>query len=346
MNSRRPLRRDGPDFSGILIAFLIAMITNYVVLGHFRSSMRIFVTTAVTSGFLMAPSYAQADADLPEEDTIVLVDDVYDNPNLRFTDETKFVLSEKDAIENILNELHKMRHRKKSKLASKSQSKKLSEKIADKSEKKQSRKIASEKSQPLKGRLLQAKELMGKEYRSYFKVAKLVKKPDRHIHAYVKEAFADFDKKTRTKAKATSTAILSESKKYGFDPFFLLAVIENESNFDLKVRGDAGEIGLMQLLPDTAKWICEMNNWKWKGEKTLRDPVQNVKIGAAYLNLLREKFESESQLYISAYNMGPTNVYRALSRKVTPRDYHSKVLEFYISYYKQIKKEFDAGDAT
>ncbi len=213
-------------------------------------------------------------------------------------------------------------------------------------EKKQLRKIASVNGLPLKGRLLQAKELMGREYRSYFKVAKLIKRPDRHIHQYVKEAFADFDKRTRGKAKATSKAILVESKKYGFDPFFLLAVIENESNFDIKVRGDAGEIGLMQILPETAKWICELNNWKWKGERTLRDPVQNVKIGAAYLNLLREKFESDGQLYISAYNMGPTNVYRALSRKVTPKEYHSKVLEFYISYYKQIKKEFENSDAS
>ncbi len=316
------------------------MNTKSVLLDLVRSSLRIFMIGV----FILTSShaYCETEKDLPEEDIIVQEDEIYDNPNLRFTDETKILLSEKEAVESILSELHRMRHRKKAKLATRVHSKK----IAEKKEKKQSRRIASFEKTPLKGRLLQAKELMGKEYRSYFKVAKLIKKPDRHIHEYVKDAFSDFDKKTRGKAKATSTAILSESKKYGFDPFFLLAVIENESNFDIKVRGDAGEIGLMQILPETAKWICEMNNWKWKGEKTLRDPVQNVKIGAAYLNLLRGKFESESQLYISAYNMGPTNVYRALSHKVTPKEYHSKVLEFYISYYKQIKKEFEEGDAT
>ncbi len=284
-------------------------------------------------------SFAVALEDKIDEDAYESLDAIYDDPNLKLTDETKIFLSEKDAIDGIMSDLHTMRRHKKTKRVTATKAKK---RFANK----QLRKIAGLNGVPLKGRLLQAKELMGREYRSYFKVAKLIKKPDRHIHEYVKEAFLEFDKKTRAKARVTSNAILSESKKYGFDPFFLLAVIENESDFNIIVKGDAGEIGLMQILPDTAKWICEMNNWKWKGEKTLRDPVQNVRIGAAYLNLLRGKFESESQLYISAYNMGPTNVYRALSHKVTPKDYHSKVLEFYISYYKQIKKEFEARDAS
>ncbi len=297
------------------------------------------IVSLMVYALVLNSSFAVALEDKIDEDAYESLDAIYDDPNLKLTDATKIFLSEKDAINSIMSDLHTMRRHKKTKRVTATKAKK---RFANK----QLRKIAGLNGVPLKGRLLQAKELMGREYRSYFKVAKLIKKPDRHIHEYVKEAFLEFDKKTRAKARVTSNAILSESKKYGFDPFFLLAVIENESDFNIIVKGDAGEIGLMQILPDTAKWICEMNNWKWKGEKTLRDPVQNVRIGAAYLNLLRGKFESESQLYISAYNMGPTNVYRALSHKVTPKDYHSKVLEFYISYYKQIKKEFEARDAS
>jgi soluble lytic murein transglycosylase len=198
---------------------------------------------------------------------------------------------------------------------------------------------------PIENRLTQAKELMGQRYKKFFKFAKRIKKPDQHIRDYVKTAFEN-SKSSEKHARATARAIIFESKKYGFDPFFLLAIVQNESQFDVRARGDAGEIGLMQILPTTAKWICEMNNWKWHGKKTLLDPAQNIKIGAAYLNILREKFESESQLYISAYNMGPSNVYRALNHQVTPKDYHSRVLGYYISYYKQLKKEFDEEGST
>lgn len=279
---------------------------------------------------LNAPSLVYAQ-DVSQNEMLVDVSDGGDNFHPENVDETRVQISEKEEITSILGELRKLKKQVgvKSKVA-KASHKKIAE-----------RKLANIKVAPLSARLLQAKELMGKEYRSFFKVAKLVKSPDRHIRDYVKEAFSDFDSKTRAKARSTSTAILAESKKYGFDPFFLLAVIENESRFNLKARGDAGEIGLMQILPDTAKWICEKNNWKWRGEKTLLDPVQNVKIGAAYLNLLRSQFEFESQLYISAYNMGAGNVHKALSHQVTPKDYHSKVLNFYISYYRQIKKQFE-----
>jgi 2-oxoacid:acceptor oxidoreductase gamma subunit (pyruvate/2-ketoisovalerate family) len=44
-----------------------------------------------------------------------------------------------------------------------------------------------------------------------------------------------------------------------------------------------GEIGLMQLKPVTAKWICNKFNMPWKGAKSLYDPVTNIKIGAVYL---------------------------------------------------------------
>ncbi len=289
----------------------------------------ITVKLLIVSIFVATPYQSNAQ-DMSQRETLVDINEFGDNPTGDLiVDETKIQLNEKEEIAGILGELRKLKHQVKTKT------------VSHKLKKNLDRKLANIKTSPLSARLLQAKELMGKEYRSYFKVAKLVKSPDRHIHDYVKESFSDFDKKTRSKARDTSRAILSESKKYGFDPFFLLAVIENESRFNLKARGDAGEIGLMQILPDTAKWICEKNNWKWKGEKTLLDPVQNVKIGAAYLNMLRTQFESSSQLYISAYNMGAGNVYKALSHQVTPKDYHSKVLEFYISYYRQIKKEFE-----
>ena len=62
---------------------------------------------------------------------------------------------------------------------------------------------------------------------------------------------------------------------------------------------------------------------RWNGEKTLRDPIANIKLGTAYIAWLREKFDNHSQLYLAAYNMGARSVNKALAQNVWPKDYRS-----------------------
>lgn len=51
--------------------------------------------------------------------------------------------------------------------------------------------------------------------------------------------------------------IITYSRKNSIDPFLVAAIIKNESNFDHKAVSKAGAVGLMQIMPDTGRWIAE-----------------------------------------------------------------------------------------
>ncbi len=186
-------------------------------------------------------------------------------------------------------------------------------------------------------RLAHAKELLGKYYaKSIVRVGGGVA----DLNTFVKERIEEvFEGPNEKYAKKIYGAILEESRKHGFDPIFLMAVIENESSFKIKARGTSGEIGLMQLMPDTGKWIAQKIGVEYHGAKTLEDPVLNIRIGAAYMAHLREKFDSHSQLYLAAYNMGQGNVHRALANQVWPKDYPIRVMQRYVRFYTELSEE-------
>lgn len=184
-------------------------------------------------------------------------------------------------------------------------------------------------------RLSHAKELLGRFYkRSVVRAAENVRNLEKHVTEWTERALP---KEYKKQAKKIAKTIILESKRHGFDPVFIMAVIENESSFQPLIRGTSGEIGLMQILPDTAQWIAKKNNLPWKGEKSLKDPISNIKIGAAYLALLRNQFDSHSQLYLSAYNMGPGNVNKALEKSVWPKEYAGRVMQRYIRFYTELR---------
>lgn len=129
--------------------------------------------------------------------------------------------------------------------------------------------------------------------------------------------------------KIIAESILESSAQHQFDPLFLLAVIQNESGFNSRAVGKAGEIGLMQITPKTARWICKKAKIRWAGRKALFDPQFNIQVGTAYLAYLREQFRAETRLYLSAYNMGTTHLRQALHRHIVPKSYSSRVFFHY-----------------
>lgn len=141
-------------------------------------------------------------------------------------------------------------------------------------------------------------------------------------------------KKHKKMKDNVAKAIMEEATKHGLDPMFVAAVIEGESSFNPEAKGPVGEIGLMQLRSTTGEWMAMRLKIKWTGDKMLKDPVTNIKLGTAYLAWLREKFDGHGQLYVAAYNMGSTNVKRALKRSVWPKDYPRHVMKRYLAYYK------------
>ncbi|HEX4924852.1 MAG TPA: lytic transglycosylase domain-containing protein [Bdellovibrionales bacterium] len=143
-------------------------------------------------------------------------------------------------------------------------------------------------------------------------------------------------KSARTlETRQIAEAIVAEANRHGFDPIFLIAVIKRESQFNAEARGRHGEIGLMQLKPSTGAWIAKEASLPWWGEDSLLDPVQNIRLGAAYLSYLRNRWPHKGQ-YVSAYNVGPKKLRHLLAKNKTPKIYLGSVLENYEKLYSEV----------
>ncbi len=95
--------------------------------------------------------------------------------------------------------------------------------------------------------------------------------------------------------------IVKYANEYGLDPYFVCAMIDTESKFQLDAVSRVNAQGLMQLMPDTAEWIAPKLNVK---EYDLHDPDTNIRFGCWYLKFLKDRFSGDSQLMIAAYNAG------------------------------------------
>ena len=122
--------------------------------------------------------------------------------------------------------------------------------------------------------------------------------------------------------------ILAESKKYGYDPLFLTALIITESSFYNWAKSSKGARGLMQLKPATAVALASETRLKWRGTRTLFDPEKNIALGAYYLNKMVSRF-GNLKLALEAYNHGPSRLNRYLRKGYQPKRYSKKVLKNY-----------------
>lgn len=93
-------------------------------------------------------------------------------------------------------------------------------------------------------------------------------------------------------------ALQAAAEKYGLSPQLLAAVASAESGFDKNAVSAAGAIGLMQLMPATARSLGV----------DPRDPAQNLMGGAAYLRAQLDRFDGNLDLALAAYNAGPGRV--------------------------------------
>jgi soluble lytic murein transglycosylase len=103
--------------------------------------------------------------------------------------------------------------------------------------------------------------------------------------------------------------VRGHARNYDLDPALLAAVIYQESKFKAGARSKSGAIGLMQLLPDTAKGIALHTGGTQFRVEDLYDPEINVRYGAWYLRRLLQKYGDE-RTALAAYNAGQENVDR------------------------------------
>jgi soluble lytic murein transglycosylase len=105
------------------------------------------------------------------------------------------------------------------------------------------------------------------------------------------------------------TIVRGHARNYRLDPALLAAVIDQESKFNAHARSSSGAIGLMQLLPATAKGIAVHTGGSRFRVSDLDSPEINVRYGAWYLRHLMEKYGDE-RTALAAYNAGQDNVDR------------------------------------
>jgi len=99
------------------------------------------------------------------------------------------------------------------------------------------------------------------------------------------------------------------ASNHDLDPALLAAVVYVESRFDPEAESAAGAVGLMQLLPDTAKGIALRTGGDRFVVTDLRDPEINVRYGSWYLDHLWNRYE-DTRLVLAAYHAGQGNVDR------------------------------------
>ena len=119
-----------------------------------------------------------------------------------------------------------------------------------------------------------------------------------------------------------STLIGKVARQEGLDPNLLFAIVATESQFDIASVSIRGAVGLMQLMPDTARELGVQNRF---------NPEQNLRGGARYLRQMLDRYPDNLKLALASYNAGPNAVVRFGGVPPFPetKRYISKVLGYY-----------------
>lgn len=116
------------------------------------------------------------------------------------------------------------------------------------------------------------------------------------------------------------TQVEAVAQEYKISPALIWAIMRQESAFRPGVGSPAGAIGLMQLMPDTARQIAK-HLGRPDHTEALRIPAENIRYGAFYLSHLLQHFEGNFAFAIAAYNAGPNAVKSWLTtKKAVPLD--------------------------
>ncbi|WP_444921890.1 transglycosylase SLT domain-containing protein [Microbulbifer sp. CnH-101-G] len=106
------------------------------------------------------------------------------------------------------------------------------------------------------------------------------------------------------------------------EPYMIFAVARQESHFSHDAKSRSGALGLMQLLPSTARATAKRAGVRYRRSWDLLSPKTNIALGSFYLSTLLNRFDNNRFLAAAAYNAGPTRVAKWLkeTRQQLPHD--------------------------
>jgi len=109
----------------------------------------------------------------------------------------------------------------------------------------------------------------------------------------------------------------------------IFALIRQESLFTPDARSHAGALGIMQIMPETAKRVAKKNNISYLGSRDLLNPEKNIHIGTTFLKQLVTRFDGNEVLAMAAYNAGPHRVKKWIPKETAlPLDVWIETIPF------------------
>lgn len=128
------------------------------------------------------------------------------------------------------------------------------------------------------------------------KFGDLLTNPSTRVNANIYTAQAGSASEKITTKEQIKNLVSRVAKKHGVDEKLVNALIKQESGFNPNAKSHVGAMGLMQLMPATAKGL---------GVTNPMDPEQNVEGGVKYLKSMLNKYNGNIILALAAYNAGP-----------------------------------------
>ncbi len=102
--------------------------------------------------------------------------------------------------------------------------------------------------------------------------------------------------------------VINYAAEFEIDPYLVFAIIKTESKFQAEARSPKGARGLMQIMPETARFIATQMNRPDFQEEQLDDPQVNIEMGCWYIASLIRELGGRLPPAVAAYNAGRGNV--------------------------------------